>query len=105
MKITVGTVEQHRDIAADADFLNVPWQITEQQEATEEQPAGEIMLLEGAQAFPLTTTKEEVQDFLSRKLATFKENTALHEGAKELQAAMENGDKVAAEISGLEVTE
>lgn len=100
MKITAGQVTQERDIAADADFLNVPWQVEE----TQEDGTNKI-LLEGAQAFPLTASVEEVGEFLKRKMATYKENLALHEGAKELQAAIDNGNVVASQITGLEINE
>lgn len=96
MKITTGTAYTERDIAAEQEFLAVPWSILDDTDT---------MLLEGVQAFPLLATSEEVNDFLNRKLATYKENVALHEGAKELQAGLDNAGEVAATISNLEVTE
>lgn len=104
MKIIAGTVTTERDIAAESDFLNVPWQIVDTIEETDTTTA-EVILLEGVQAFPLMTTADEVATFLSKKLTTYKENVALHEGAKELQAGLDNSAQVAGEISNLEVTE
>jgi hypothetical protein len=96
MRITSGTAFIERDIAAEADVLAVPWQIHNDDET---------LAVEGVQAFPLTASEDEVRGFLSRKLKTYKENLALHEGSKELQAALDNGSAVAEKITGITVTE
>lgn len=95
MKITLGQATQEMDIAAGVPFLNVPWTITE----------GDTVILEGVQAFALATSSDEIKDFATRKMTTYKENLALHLGAKELQDGINNAEKVAGEISNLEVTE
>lgn len=105
MKITTGTAAQDMDIAAGVPFLQVPWQITETQEATADQPAGEVVLLEGVQAFPLSVSEQEIKDFLARKLQTYQENVALHEGAKELQAGINNATEVAAQVTNISLSE
>lgn len=99
MKIQSGLVTQERDIAAESDFMNVPWQIIHTVEGSEEV----VTLLEGVQAFPLTTTQEEITDFLKRKLETYKENLALHEGAKELQAGIANATEVSGQVSNITI--
>jgi hypothetical protein len=104
MKITVGTVTTESDIAAETSFLNVPWTISESHEATADQPAGDVMLIEGVQAFPLETSAADVQAFLSQKLTTYQENVALSDGAAALNAGLANAATVASELSGIEVT-
>lgn len=96
MKIIAGKVTTERDIVAEKDFLNVPWTIVEDDGT---------LVHEGNQAFDLTASAQEVGDFLTRKLATYKENLAIHEGAKELQAALDNGQEVAGQITNLEISE
>lgn len=95
MKIVTGQAFQERDIAADSTFLAVPWQIME----------GETMLLEGSQAFPLTASQEDVEDFLNKKLATYQENVALNAGAETFQAEVDNAQQVTEQISNLSIGE
>lgn len=99
MKITTGIVTQERDIAADADFMNVPWQIVEAIENSDDVH----VLIEGAQAFPLSATQDEITDFLRKKLETYQENVAIYEGAKELQADMDNATEVSSQISNITI--
>lgn len=98
MKIITGEVTQDRDIAAEADFMQVPWKIVEPVEGGEDS-----VLTEGVQGFPLTATEDEVRNFLQAKLMTYQENLALHEGAKELQAGIDNATEVASKISNITV--
>lgn len=95
MKIVTGQAFQDRDIAADSTFLAVPWQIMD----------GETMVIEGSQSFPLTTTKEEVEDFLNKKLTTYQENVALNAGAEAFQAEVDNAQTVTDQISNLSIGE
>lgn len=94
MQITTGAITQEQDIAAGAPFLNVPWAITKD----------DVTLVEGVQAFPLAASSADIADFLSRKLTTYQENLALHLGAQELQAGLDNAAVVAEESSNLTVT-
>jgi hypothetical protein len=94
MKITTGIVTQDRDIAADTDFMSVPWQIVDDEMN---------VLLEGNQGFPLSTTEDEVRNFLQAKLMTYQANVVLHEGAKELQAGIDNATEVSGNISNISV--
>lgn len=96
MQIITKQPYQDRDVAAQQDFLAVPWEI---------QNDDGTMALEGVQAFPLATTPEEVQDFLSRKLTSYKENLGLHEGAKEIQAGIDNAQQVITQITGITVSD
>lgn len=99
MKITTGAVTQDRDIAAESDFMNVPWQIVDAVEGSDEV----VTLLEGAQAFPLSATQEEITDFLKNKLVAYQDNVALHEGAKELQAGIDNATEVSGQTSNITI--
>ena len=96
MKITVGTVEPHRDIAAGQEFLNVPWTLFNDD--------GSIAS-EGAQAFPLDASLKEVEDFLNRKILTYKENLALSQEAQEQKIKVDNATEVAGQITGITVSE
>lgn len=99
MKIVTGIVTTERDVAAETDFLSVPWQIVDGVDGTDTLAT----LSEGVQSFPVTTTEDEVRNFLQAKLVTFQANMATHEAAKELQAGLDNASEVAGKITNITI--
>lgn len=98
MKIITGEVTQDRDIGAETDFINVPWKIVEPVDGGED-----TVVTEGAQAFPLTTTEDEVRNFLQAKLLTYQTHLALHEEAKARQVGIDNATELSSKISNITI--
>lgn len=99
MLITTGKVRTYEDADSGETLQSVPWAITEGE--------GEdaVELLTGIQSFPLSATKEDVSDFLSRRLEVYKADVASHEAASVRQADLEHAAEVAEEISGITITD
>lgn len=96
LKITAGDIIQYSDIDAGVVLQCVPWSITDDEDA---------ILLDGKQSFPLEASSDEIRDFLTRRLAVYKDDVAISDGARDLQAGLDNAASVADEVSGTEITD
>jgi hypothetical protein len=92
MKIQVGQAEQYQDIGAEQTYLNVPFQILDDDGT---------VLQDRNQSFPLNATEDEIKEFLARSLQVYQDNVARYEASKALQEGMDNATQVAQAISGL----
>ena len=94
MKLIVGQVEQYQDHDSGTMLQRVPYQIVDDNGA---------QLMERHQSFPLEATQEEITAALQRALEVYREAVERHEGAKQLQAGLDNAAQVGAAITGLEI--
>lgn len=106
-KLKVGTAEQYQDIEQDETRLRVPFGVYRPVLDENEQPVveeGEAVLElveERIDSFPITATKEEVQETLQRHLTVIEEDWKRFEANKEREAALAQSQEVAASISGI----
>lgn len=90
MTIQAGSITQYLDVDSGTTCTNVPWRILD----------GETMLFEGNQSFPLTTSSEEVTDFLGRTLQVHIDDMVRYEASKAHQENLEKAATLATELSG-----
>ena len=95
MKITSGQITQFQDIDSGTTVQNVPWQVTNDED---------VVVHEGNQVFPLIASADEIRDFLTRVLVVYQEDLARFTAGQEGQAALENAEAVAGEISNISIT-
>lgn len=92
MKITLGTITTDHDIAAGADFINVPWTLFNDDDSIAQ---------EGAQAFPLDATDDEIKAFVQQKIASYRHTLELSKAAEEEKQKRENANSIATNLSGV----
>jgi hypothetical protein len=96
MRLIVGKVEQYQDHDSGQTLQRVPYTIVDDEG---------VLLMERHQSFPLAATAEEITATLQSALAVYKDAVERHEGAKELQAGLDNASQVGEVITGLEINE
>ncbi len=104
MKIIAGEVKQRLDVDSGLMVQDVPWAIWGVSDGADGMPAGDRLLNEGIQAFPLQADEEDVRSFLKRTLDVWQEDSARYEASKELQANIDNASEVGGKITGVEIT-
>lgn len=96
MKLIVGNVTQEQDIEKGEGFLNLPYQLLDD---------NGVVVADRNQGFALDTQQEEIEIFLSRVIPTYKENVALYEGAQILQDKVDSANQVAEQFTGRTINE
>lgn len=90
--LKVGTAEQYQDIEQDETRLRVPFKVFDE---------NDVMVEERIDSFPITASKEEVQETLARHLAVIEEDHKRYAANKDREAALAQSQEVAASISGI----
>jgi hypothetical protein len=88
--LKVGTAEAYEDIEQKETRLRVSFAIVDQTGA---------VATERIDSFPITATKEEVQETLKRHLDVYTEDHERFEAGKVRQAGLDSAQQLAAEIS------
>ena len=106
--LKAGKAEQYQDIEQDETRLRVPFQILAPELDAEGEPVldengdpSTIVMTERIESFPLTATVAQVKETLQRHLDVYTEDYERHEATKERQAALDQSQEVAEEITGL----
>ncbi len=94
MRLIIIKAEQYHDHESDQPLQSVHYEIVDEN--------GE-QLMERVQSYPLSAGSEEIKADLARALEVYKDAVARHEGAKALQAGINNASQVGEEITGLEI--
>ncbi len=101
ISLKVGKIEQYPDFDSGQTLQRVPYEIIETS-IVDGEPE-EKVLMERHQSFPLTATKDDIIEVLTRSLTVYKENVARYEASKERQANLDHAAQIGEELTGLEI--